>query len=92
MVVQVPETSIGQVHVGQRARATLPAVPGTTLDVQVSQIERTPVTQYGQTYFRVDLVTVAGGDHTLAYTPGRTDLTSVPTPGQLAGFTVDVSF
>jgi arylsulfatase A-like enzyme/multidrug efflux pump subunit AcrA (membrane-fusion protein) len=92
MVVQVPETSIGQVHVGQRASATLPAVPGTTLTVEVSQIERTPVTQAGQTYFRVDLVTVARGDHTLAYSPGHSDLTSVPTPGQLAGFTVDVSF
>ena len=92
MVVQVPETSISQVHVGQRASATLPAVPGTTLTVEVSEIERTPVTQSGQTYFRVDLVTVARGDHTLAYTPGHSNLTSVPTPGQLAGFTVDVSF
>ena len=92
MVVQVPETSIGQVHVGQRASATLPAVPGTTLTVEVSQIERTPVTQSGETYFRVDLVTLARGDHTLSYTPDHTDLTSVPTPGQLAGFTVDVSF
>jgi len=92
MVVQVPETSIGRVHVGQRASATLPAVPGTSLTVQVSQIERTPVTQSGQTYYRVDLVTLARGDHTLSYTPGRTDFTSVPTPGQLSGFTVDVSF
>jgi arylsulfatase len=92
MVVQVPETSIGQVHVGQRATATLPAVPGSTMTVQVSEIERVPVSQAGQTYFRVDLVTVARGDHTLAYTPDHTNLTSVPTPGQLAGFTVDVSF
>ena len=92
MVVQVPETSIDQIHVGQRASATLPAVPGSTLDVQVSQIERTPVTQSGQTYFRVDLVTTARGAHTLAYDPGNPSLASIPTPGQLAGFTVDVSF
>ena len=91
MVVQVPETSIGRVHVGQRASATLPAEPGTTLTVEVSQIERTPVTQSGQTYFLVDLVTV-DGPRTVAYQRGHTDLTSVPTPGQLAGFTVDVSF
>jgi len=37
-------------------------------------------------------VTVARGDHTLSYTPGHTELASVPTPGQLSGFTVDVSF
>ena len=92
MVVQVPETSISQVRVGQRASATLPAEPGTTLTAVVSQIEPTPVTQSGETYFRVDLVTVARGDHTLSYTPGHTELASVPTPGQLSGFTVDVSF
>ena len=92
MVVQVPETSIGAIHVGQRATATLPAEPGTTLPVVVSQIERTPVTENDETYFRVDLETVARGDRTLAYDPGHTQLTSVPTPGQLAGFTVDVSF
>jgi arylsulfatase len=92
MVVQVPETSINDVHVGQKASATLPAVPGTTLDVEVSRIERTPVTQNGQTYFRVDLVTTARGPHTLAYDPNDPSLTSIPTPGKLAGFTVDVSF
>jgi len=92
MVVQVPETSINGIHVGQKASATLPAVPGSTLDVVVSRIERTPVTQSGQTYFRVDLVTTAKGAHTLAYDPNNPTLTSIPTPGQLAGFTVDVSF
>ena len=92
MVVQVPETSINQVHVGQKASATLPAVPGTTLGVEVVRIERTPVTQNGQTYFRVDLVTTSRSPHTLAYDPDHPNLTSIPTPGQLAGFTVDVSF
>jgi HlyD family secretion protein len=92
MVVQVPETAIAQVHVGQKATATLPAEPGTTLPVVVSQIERTPVTEDNETFFRVDLETMARGDRTLAYVPGHTELTSVPTPGQLAGFTVDVSF
>ena len=92
MVVQVPETSINQVHVGQKANATLPAVPGTTLGVEVVRIERTPVSQAGQTYFRVDLVTTSRSPHTLAYDPNHPDLTSIPTPGQLAGFTVDVSF
>jgi arylsulfatase len=95
MVVQVPETSINSVHVGQKASATLPAMPGTTLEVVVSRIERTPVTSSGQTYFRVDLVTTAKGPHTLSYDPNdlsSSSLASIPTPGQLAGFTVDVSF
>ncbi len=92
MVVQVPETSIGQVRVGEKATATLPAEPDSTLPVVVSEIQRTPVTQGNETYFLVDLVTLARGDRTLSYDPGRTELTSVPTPGQLAGFTVDVSF
>ena len=67
-------------------------MPGSTLDVVVSRIERTPVSQSGQTYFRVDLVTTAKGAHTLAYDPNNPAVTSIPTPGQLAGFTVDVSF
>jgi arylsulfatase len=95
MVVQIPETSINDVHVGQKAKATLPAMPGTTLAVVVSRIERTPVTSSGQTYFRVDLVTTAKGPHTLSYDAkdlSSSSLASIPTPGQLAGFTVDVSF
>jgi arylsulfatase A-like enzyme/multidrug efflux pump subunit AcrA (membrane-fusion protein) len=92
MVVQVPETSIGDIHVGQKATATLPAVPGSTLSVEVSTIERTPVTQAGQTYYRVDLVTTSKGTHTLSYDANDPAVTSVPTPGKLAGFTVDVSF
>jgi HlyD family secretion protein len=92
MVVQVPETSIDQIHVGQKASATLPAVSGSVLSVQVSQIERTPVVLSGQTYFRVDLVTTSKGAHTLAYSANAPSLASIPTPGQMAGFTVDVSF
>ncbi len=82
MVVQVPETSIDQIHVGQKASATLPAVSGSVLSVQVSQIERTPVVLSGQTYFRVDLVTTSKGAHTLAYSANVPSLASIPTPGQ----------
>ena len=91
MVVQVPETRIGQIHVGQRARATLPAVQGSDLTVTVSQIERTPVIQSGQTYFRVDLVSSSKDANELAY--HRDATTGAVTPGSpMVGFTVDVSF
>ncbi len=90
MVVQVPETRIGQIHVGQRARATLPAVAGSELTVTVSQIERTPVEQSGETYFRVDLVSTSAGAHELAYHPDAAGTVSSDSP--MVGFTVDVSF
>ena len=90
MVVQVPETDIGQIRVGQRARATLPAVPGSTISVTVSQIERTPVIQSGETYFRVDLVSSSKDANELAYHP---DASGSPAAGSpMVGFTVDVAF
>ena len=90
MIVQVPETDIGQIHVGQRAKATLPAVPGSALSVTVSQIERTPVDQSGETYFRVDLVSTSKDANELAYHP---DASGSPAPGSpMVGFTVDVAF
>jgi hypothetical protein len=90
MVAQVPETQIGQIHVGQKAQATLPAAQGSNLTVTVSQIERTPVMQSGQTYFRVDLVSSAKSADEFAYHP---DAIGAPAPGSpMVGFTVDVNF
>jgi len=91
MVVQVPETQIAQIHVGQKARATLPAVPGSSVAVTVSQIERTPVVQSGETYFRVDLVSSSRNADELAYQTDATG-TQVSTGSPMVGFTVDVSF
>ncbi len=90
MVVQVPETQIGRIHVGQRARATLPAVAGSNLTVTVSEIERTPVVQSGETYFLVDLVDTSKGAHELAYQPDSSG--TVAPGGPMVGFSVDVSF
>jgi HlyD family secretion protein len=90
MVVQVPETQIGQIRVGQRAKATLPAIKGSEVPVVVSQIDRTPVVQSGQTYFDVDLVSATKGADELAYHP---DSTGAPSSGSpMVGFTVDVDF
>ncbi len=90
MVVQVSETQIGQIHVGQAAQATLPAVKGSRLAVTVSQIERTPVIQSGQTYFRVDLVSSSKGASELAFRASTTGSRSQGSP--MVGFTVDVTF
>ncbi len=92
MVVQVPETQIDQIHVGQKATATLPAVPGSTLASRSARSSGPRSSQSGETYFRVDLVTTSKDAHTLAYNANDPSLASVPTPGQMAGFTVDVSF
>ncbi|MGA2835434.1 MAG: sulfatase-like hydrolase/transferase [Acidimicrobiales bacterium] len=90
MVVQVPETQIGEIHVGQEAQATLPAVKGSHLTVTVSQIERTPVIESNETYFRVDLISSSKDADELAYHP---DSSGNPMPGSpMVGFTVDVSF
>ncbi len=87
LVVQVPETDIRQIHTGQRAQASLPAVAGSVMPASVTQIQPTPVTQSGQTYYLVDLSadptdpkgrsTGKGGD---------------PAPTARVGLTVDVSF
>jgi arylsulfatase A-like enzyme/multidrug efflux pump subunit AcrA (membrane-fusion protein) len=81
LVVQVPETDIHQIHTGQRAEASLPAERGSTMTASVAQIEPTPVTQSGQTYYLVDLVTTgkAAGGRSAA-------------PAPRVGLTVDVSF
>ena len=89
LVVQVPETAIKQIHTGQRAQASLPAVKGTVLTATVSQIEPTPVTQSGQTYFLVDLITRSKAVGKLAR---HADQSGVLTGDQTVGFTVDVSF
>jgi arylsulfatase len=90
MVVQVPETQIDQIRVGQKARATLPAVVGSNLNVIVSQIQRTPVEQSGETYFLVDLTSATKGADELAYHPDAADESAPGSP--MVGFTVDVDF
>jgi arylsulfatase A-like enzyme/multidrug efflux pump subunit AcrA (membrane-fusion protein) len=88
LVVQVPQADISQVHVGERTRATLPAVVGSRLTASVSAIQPTPVVQSGQTYFLVHLLT---NSKTLdaAVRSDKADSHSSTPP---VGFTVDVSF
>jgi arylsulfatase A-like enzyme/multidrug efflux pump subunit AcrA (membrane-fusion protein) len=89
LVVQVPETDIHQIHTGQKAEASLPAVSGSTMSASVTQIEPTPVTQSGQTYFLVDLVTTANAAPSRKR--GSPSPADPPAPTQV-GLTVDVSF
>jgi multidrug resistance efflux pump len=89
LVVQVPETDIHQIHTGQQAEASLPAVSGSTMTASVTQIQPTPVTQSGQTYFLVDLVTTSKAAP--SRTKGSRTLADPPAPAQV-GLTVDVSF
>jgi arylsulfatase A-like enzyme/multidrug efflux pump subunit AcrA (membrane-fusion protein) len=89
LVVQVPESDIQQIHAGQRAQASLPALPGSTMTASVTQIEPTPIDQAGQTYFLVELSAAsrprhAGGHATAAPADPQADPT--------AGLTVDVTF
>lgn len=88
LVVQVPETSISTIRVGQSAMASLPAVPGRSIPAVVTKIEPTPVTQSGQTYFLVDLEAKSQdiADMLKGSGSSRSTLTSA------VGFTVDVSF
>jgi len=83
--VQVAETDITKIHVGQQATATMPAVPNYSLPVTVRRIEPTPVDVSGQTYFLVDLYPV----HSLTASSGRSRSVI---PKGLVGLTVDVSF
>ena len=85
IVVQVAETDITKIHVGQQATATLPAVPNYSLPVVVRRIEPTPVDVSGQTYFLVDLYPV----HSLTAASGHSRNVI---PKGLVGLTVDVSF
>jgi arylsulfatase len=89
LVVQVPETDIHQIHTGQKAEASLPAVSGSTMSASVTQIEPTPVTQSGQTYFLVELITTARAAP--APKKGSSAPADPPAPPQV-GLTVDVSF
>ncbi len=89
LVVQVPQDDISQVHVGEQARATLPAVVGSRLTASVSAIQPTPVVQSGQTYFLVDLLTNSKALDAAV----RSDKAAPhPSASPPVGFTVDVSF
>ncbi len=98
LVVQVPETEIHAIHPGQRAQASLPAIQGSTMTASVTQIEPTPITQSGQTYFLVELVTAPSDPPHHGSTKAGSKKGSDPpdppdTPSQpKAGLTVDVSF
>ncbi len=89
LVVQVPETDIRQVHVGQKAQASLPAVKGSTFTAAVTQVEPSPVTVSGETYFLVDLATPLRATRTPARSTGGTATLAA---SQTIGYTVDVSF
>jgi multidrug resistance efflux pump len=83
VVVQVGESDIGQVHVGQSARVTFPAQPGTVYDARVTTINPTAVTQSGKVYFLVELRLVSEKDQPL---PGPSKLKG------LSGLSADVTF
>jgi arylsulfatase len=89
IVIQVPEADISSVHAGQKAQASLPAVKGSGLVATVSQIEPTPVTQSGQTYFLVELLTKSQALDALFHGSGKSSNASLT---GAVGFTVDVSF
>jgi arylsulfatase A-like enzyme/multidrug resistance efflux pump len=82
VVVQVGESDIGQVHVGQSARVTFPAQPGTVYDARVTTINPTAVTQSGKVYFLVELRLVSEKDQPL---PGPSKLKG------LSGLSADVT-
>jgi multidrug resistance efflux pump len=83
VVVQVGESDIGQVHVGQGAQVTFPAQPGTVYDARVTTINPTAVNQSGSVYFLVELRLVSGKGHPL---PGPSKLKG------LSGLSADVTF
>lgn len=88
-VVQVPEANVDQIHKGEHAQASLPAVPGSNMTASVIQIEPTPVVQSGQTYFLVDLTAVPS-DPPAAGRSGKG--AADPPPDPAPGLTVNVSF
>ncbi len=93
LVVQVPQTDISQVHVGERAQATLPAVAGSKLTASVSQIQPSPVVQSGETYFLVHLLINSKALEAAAHSAKKSGSGSDPkAPSPPVGFTVDVSF
>jgi arylsulfatase A-like enzyme/multidrug efflux pump subunit AcrA (membrane-fusion protein) len=82
IVVQVPETSITQVHVGQQAKTTLPAYSGSSIEARVIEIEPVPVILSGETYFLVDLQANSSSRASVTHTPSD----------RMLGLTADVSF
>ena len=87
IVVQVPETSITQVHVGQQAKTTLPAYSGSSIEARVVEIEPVPVNLSGKTYFLVDLHANSRSRASVTHTTGKS------TPSiRMVGLTADVSF
>ena len=87
-VVQVPESGISQVHIGQTAHITLPAFSGSSVPSKVVMIQPTPVDQAGTTYFLVHLESPAKALKSLNGGTGK----SRSGFDQMAGFTVDASF
>jgi multidrug resistance efflux pump len=83
VVVQVAESDIGKVHVGQSAQVTFPAQPGTVYDARVTTINPTAVNQSGSVYFLVELRLVSDKGHQV---PGPSKLKG------LSGLSADVTF
>jgi multidrug efflux pump subunit AcrA (membrane-fusion protein) len=87
IVIEVPETAVSQVHVGQVADASMPAFGNTTFKVSVSQILPSTVSQNGSVYVLVDLTAKASAIQRIERAASK-----AKSGGQLAGFTVNVSF
>jgi len=87
-VVQVPESGISQVHIGQTAHITLPAFSGLSVPAKVVTIQPTPVSQSGTTYFLVHLQPRSKALQSLNGGTGK----SSSSIARMAGFTVDASF
>jgi macrolide-specific efflux system membrane fusion protein len=83
VVVQIGESDISNIHVGEGATVTFPAQSGAVYQAKVSYIEPSAVNDNGKVYFLVHLVLVSS--------KGR----PVPAPSRLSGLsglTADVTF
>jgi multidrug efflux pump subunit AcrA (membrane-fusion protein) len=81
--VQVGESDISGIHIGQRAQVTFPADSGAKFNARVTNIDPTAVNQSGKVYFLVDLGLVSA--------QGR----PLPAPSRLkglSGLSADVTF
>jgi multidrug efflux pump subunit AcrA (membrane-fusion protein) len=87
IVVELPETDVSQVHMGERGTASLPAFADATFAVTVHQVLPTTVNQGGKVFVLVDLTANESAIQRVERAhPGSSD------DGQVAGFTVNVSF
>jgi arylsulfatase A-like enzyme/multidrug efflux pump subunit AcrA (membrane-fusion protein) len=83
IVVQVSQADIGQIHQGETASISLPAISGSDYEAKVTDIEPSPVTESGNIYYLVDLEFVRSSAH---HSAAPTELE------QLSGLSVNASF